>query len=51
MPIPSVKQMQALKESRCILSSLIAASANGTSPEAEDVVMTIVAARVRSRVP
>ena len=51
MPIPSVKQMQALKESRCILSFLIAASANGTSPEAEDVVMTIVAARVRSRVP
>lgn len=35
----SVKHVEALKECRSILSSLIAASANGTSPEADDVVM------------
>ena len=40
MPIPSAKQMQDLKECRSILSFFIAASANGTSHEAEDVVMT-----------
>ena len=51
MPIPSAKHVQDLKECKSVLSFLIAASANGTSPEAEDVVMTIVAARVRSRVP
>ena len=40
MPIPSAKHVQDLKEYRNILSFLIAASANGTSPEADDVVMT-----------
>ena len=40
MPIPNAKQMQDLQECRSVLSFLIAASANGTLPEAEDVVMT-----------
>lgn len=38
MPIPRVKQVQDLKECRSILSFLIAASANGTSPEADSAV-------------
>ena len=38
MPIPSAKQVQDLKEYRSILSFLIAASANGTSPKADSAV-------------
>ena len=51
MPIPSAKQVQDLKECRSIVSSLIAASANGALPEAEDVVTTNSSSRVRTRSP
>ena len=43
--------MQDLNEYRSILSFLIAASANGTSPEADDVVMTNSSSEVRTRSP
>ena len=51
MPIPSAKQVQDLKECRSIVSSLIPASANGTSHEAGDVVMTNSSSEVRTRSP
>ena len=51
MPIPSAKHVQDLKGCRSILSFLIAASANGTSPEADDVVMTNSSSEVRTRSP
>ncbi len=38
MPIPSAKHVQDLKGCRSILSFLIAASANGTSPKADSAV-------------
>ena len=43
--------MQALKGCRSILSFLIPASANGTSPKAGDVVMTNSSSEVRTRSP